>query len=66
MRRRETEEQGSFEVLIVLDRSFCSRERVLTITGASALAPTTYLEFYDAMLDTLNGVYTEYLEDFGP
>jgi hypothetical protein len=29
-------------------------------------APTTYLEFYHAIPDTLNGVYTEYLDDFGP
>jgi hypothetical protein len=28
--------------------------------------PTTYLEFYNGMPDTLNGVYTEYLESFGP
>jgi hypothetical protein len=29
-------------------------------------SPTTYLEFYNEMPDTLNGVYTEYLEPFGP
>ena len=29
-------------------------------------APTTYLEFYNAMPDTFNGLYTEHLEDFAP
>jgi hypothetical protein len=28
--------------------------------------PTTYLEFYNGMPDTLNGVYTEFLDPFGP
>ena len=29
-------------------------------------APTTYVELYNAMPDTLNGVYMAYLEDFDP
>jgi hypothetical protein len=30
------------------------------------VAPTTYHEFYDRMSDTLNGVYSAFLEPFGP
>jgi hypothetical protein len=28
--------------------------------------PTTYLDFYNGMPDTLNGVYTKYMAAFGP
>jgi hypothetical protein len=28
--------------------------------------PTTYIAFYSGLPDTLKGVYTEYLESFGP